>query len=83
MDREALKNCLERARIRAIKANDRKREEEWLMNSIRRHWGEDALEPNFIDVIAESRGWLPLKPGESMTVHFSGEEFVITRKDEP
>jgi hypothetical protein len=77
---QQISEALERARIRAIKANDRKREEEWLMNTLRRHWPEDALQPNFIDVIAELRGWLPLKIGESMTVHFSGEEFVITRK---
>ena len=50
----------------------------WYVQAMRRYWGE--VEPNFCDVIASTRGWLPLKRGEEMTIHYDGKEYVITRK---
>lgn len=34
---------------------------------------------NFIDVIANHRGWLPLQRGESMNVTFGEKRYVIIR----
>ena len=38
-------------------------------------------DPNPIDAIANSRGWHPLVPGESMTVHYNNRGYVITAKE--
>lgn len=37
--------------------------------------------PNPIDMIARSKGWLPLSPGESMSVGFNGRRYKITREE--
>lgn len=34
---------------------------------------------NLIDEVARRRGWLPLKPGETMTVHYDEIEYCIQR----
>jgi len=38
-------------------------------------------EPNMVDIIAQSRGWLPLVLGEKMTVHYGGKEYEIKRNE--
>jgi hypothetical protein len=47
-------------------------------------WESDPLakgaEPNPIDTIAATRGWLPLVPREAMTVHFNGIGYRIQRE---
>jgi hypothetical protein len=40
---------------------------------------EDALEPNLMDVIGALRGWPPMQPGATMTVHFDSKlEYEVT-----
>ena len=50
----------------------------WYIAAMRACWKE--VEPNFCDVIALTRGWLPLKCGETMVIHYDDKEYVITRK---
>ncbi len=37
-------------------------------------------EPNPIDAISASCGWVSLTPGKTMTVHYGGSEYEITRQ---
>lgn len=41
--------------------------------------GEGWSEPNFVDVIAACRGWLPLEEGEVMNVHYGNKYYRIER----
>lgn len=49
----------------------------WYIQGMRKFWG--MFEPNLCDVIAEARGWLPLKRKESMVIHYDDKEYIITR----
>jgi hypothetical protein len=40
---------------------------------------ERDFQRNAVDDIASSRGWLPLRRDEEMTVHYQGKEYVIKR----
>ncbi len=62
----------------STKRVDRSIDIAWYVDSIHRFW--EHLEPNFCDLIAATRGWLPLKRGEQMTIHYDGKEYLITRK---
>jgi hypothetical protein len=50
------------------------------LHAIRQRWAPGALNPHEPDVIASRCGWLPLEPGESMTVHYGGVAYKITRE---
>ena len=50
----------------------------WYINAMRRF--HNGVEPNLCDVIAATRGWLPLESKETMIVHYDDKEYVIRRK---
>jgi hypothetical protein len=50
----------------------------WLEGAMRRYAGPDG-DINLLDVLAATRGWLPLKVREVMTVHYGSREYVIKR----
>lgn len=50
---------------------------------LRNHWvplTAGVGEPNLVDVIAASNGWLPLNAGQQMTVHYGGACYRIYRE---
>mgnify|MGYP001594647058 CR=1 FL=1 len=54
--------------------------EQWWRDLISRTWPDNDHEPHLVDVIARSRGWAPLVPGETMTVTFGGTRYTIRRE---
>ncbi len=48
-------------------------------DQLERRTGPNDIEPNFVDVISDNNGWLPLEVGELMTVSFGDKVYVIGR----
>lgn len=51
---------------------------------MKRCWISDGFPdgPDLVRMISDRCGWLPLGPGKSMTVHFGGACYTITRDKE-
>jgi hypothetical protein len=52
---------------------------EWWIEKMIANWKDGSCDPNLVNLISVGCGWNPLLEGESMTVHYDGCAYQITR----